>query len=425
MKLKKIKIPDRIENISLKFFVSAPYFFEFLLRFNYYSCPDIGTMGVNSKHGSINMFINEEFLNTLTDIELQGILVHEILHLVNLHITRLGDRHQKLFNIASDICVNEVVLNTDIGGSKLELPKSNYCSKCDIYTKESTCPKCFSSKLTNKTCAFTKEFLDKHNYKGNLISEEIYSFLLETMKEKNEGGGNEGGGNEGGRKLVDNHDVMKESDEMAKETIKQIHKAGVCRGYGNISGNITDHLKSLNKSKVNWQKQLYNALKKISYEKTQFIEQTWTRVNRRNNNFQGKKYLNRKVIIAIDTSGSTGGYLQQFFTEIESILGRMENTTLIQCDCEIVDINKKYKKGDWKNIEIKGFGGTEVQPVFDYIHENKLKDHTIIYFTDGEFSFNFDKKGANVIWAVCNSYESIKVPGGNNIYITNEERGEW
>ena len=54
------------------------------------------------------------------------------------------------------------------------------------------------------------------------------------------------------------------------------------------------------------------------------------------------------------------------------------------------------------------------------IRENKIKDHTLIYFTDGEFCFDFETYGISTILCICNDYDKITVPKGKNIYITQD-----
>ena len=64
----------------------------------------------------------------------------------------------------------------------------------------------------------------------------------------------------------------------------------------------------------------------------------------------------------------------------------------IQCDCLIQDVALIRNREDWlayeKKIRIRGRGGTDFTPVFDYVEKQRqrkeLKDlKALLYFTDG------------------------------------------
>lgn len=106
-----------------------------------------------------------------------------------------------------------------------------------------------------------------------------------------------------------------------------------------------------------------------------------------------------EFVIAIDTSGSCSGQLvQQFLEETASILlnsGSFQtkvNIHIIQCDNQIqedlVISSLSELKGYQDNFQVKGFGGTDFRPVFEYVDQlqkekklNHLKG--MLYFTDG------------------------------------------
>ncbi|MGI6206374.1 MAG: VWA-like domain-containing protein [Anaerovoracaceae bacterium] len=107
----------------------------------------------------------------------------------------------------------------------------------------------------------------------------------------------------------------------------------------------------------------------------------------------------RDFVIAIDTSGSCAGeVVQKFLDKTYSIFSQQENffrkinLHIIQCDAAIqsdVKITNKEEFADYmKNLEFRGFGGTDFRPVFEYV--NQLLEHNefddlkgLIYFTDG------------------------------------------
>ena len=107
-----------------------------------------------------------------------------------------------------------------------------------------------------------------------------------------------------------------------------------------------------------------------------------------------------ELVIAIDTSGScTSKMVEQFLAETYGILSEKENffekmnVYLIQCDCCIQNVRHITSRCDWekcgKYVEIQGRGGTDFRPVFGYIEKLKQKKalknlRALIYFTDGD-----------------------------------------
>lgn len=110
-----------------------------------------------------------------------------------------------------------------------------------------------------------------------------------------------------------------------------------------------------------------------------------------------------EFVIAIDTSGSCSGQLvKQFLEETVSILLDSEsflkkvNIHIIQCDNQVQEdiliTSMEDLEQYQEKLEVKGFGGTDFRPVFEYVDKllkeqafNHLKG--MLYFTDGLGTF--------------------------------------
>ena len=198
----KISIPSRIEEISLKWLRDAPFYSEFLIRFNYFITNGISTMGVNVKKGYINLYINERFMNGgnaeegkplimpkidkktrkpvfvldakgnptfdkhgdpvmemeewkgLNDQELEGVLIHEIMHLIRCHHERARE-DAYVWNIAGDMLINHDISTMSIGNRKMVLPDGA------VYLK----------------------MAQDEGYRGDPITEPVYEWLLDLRKQ--------------------------------------------------------------------------------------------------------------------------------------------------------------------------------------------------------------------------------------------------
>ena len=111
----------------------------------------------------------------------------------------------------------------------------------------------------------------------------------------------------------------------------------------------------------------------------------------------------KEFVIAIDTSGSTSGELvQKFVQKTYNILKSTEsfftkiNLHIIQCDAAIQEDKKITCQEDFdeylKTMKIRGLGGTDFRPVFEYVEQLRKEKEFInlkglIYFTDGYGEF--------------------------------------
>ncbi len=395
--------PQYIQDISCKWFWQAPFFSTFLQNFKYVENEKVPTIGVSAKDGQIMLHIGTNgWFENLPDEHKQSVLVHEILHLV--HETHFNSRGKcyspQIFNVAADICINDEIEKSVLGGKKMELPR----------------PGCFLEMVT------------KEGYKGNVITEEIYEFLMDNKEKFNiqeqECEGGEGGEQEGksgsssgnskdgkGKTILKPFDVHKGLDkneggvdEMTKAVVQGITHVAKMRGCGTMSGNMQEFIKLITTSKINW-RQLLRKFMKSTSTGSMFKLNNWTKANRRHLPLPGKKKHNAEYVIAIDTSGSVSSEeLAMFFSEIDKIASFAE-IRLLQCDTKLTD-SGKYKRGTSSKVKVCGRGGTELSPIFKYMNEHdELKKSKLIVLTDGGFSYNFNTFGIDTLWAITKSGE--------------------
>jgi predicted metal-dependent peptidase len=138
----------------------------------------------------------------------------------------------------------------------------------------------------------------------------------------------------------------------------------------------------------------------------------------------------REFVIAIDTSGSVQGSLVQAFLRktynimFDSIIGRNLNIYIIQCDANIQEAVCIHSKEEFeayiKSMVLKGFGGTDFRPVFEFVNK-KVKDKEftnlkgLIYFTDGYGIFPKTKQEYDTAFVFVNenndpNFEPPEVP---------------
>lgn len=135
----------------------------------------------------------------------------------------------------------------------------------------------------------------------------------------------------------------------------------------------------------------------------------------------------KEFIIAIDTSGSTSGEIVQNFVQktynilksTESFFSKI-NLHIIQCDAKIQEDVKISCQKDFdeylQTMSIKGQGGTDFRPVFDYVEQLRQKKELInlkglIYLTDGFGTFPAKKPDYQAAFIfIAENDNNLKVP---------------
>lgn len=325
---------------------------------------DMPTCGVNVTD-KVNLYINNNFWNSLTKDEREGILQHEVDHIINLHMLRCENKDNKTFNEAADIAINQYID-----------PK-----KVRTGLFPHTITKVFGIKVLEKMPA------------------EYYYEILKNEKEKNKNKQ----GNEIGDTL-DNHNIW-EKGEKNQEAVEQIVKASAknamdkAKAIGNLPGNLEGILNELFKPKINWKQQLKQFIQaSLKYNK----ESSRKKRNKRYGIiYAGKKKTDLlRIYIAVDTSGSVSdNELTQFFSEVNDMVAKNLNLTIkiLIADSQIQD-TFEYKKN--MKIPIKGRGGTAYQPAIEYTNNTNEHVDGLIYFGDGDSADIPIKPKYPVLWAL-------------------------
>lgn len=203
-------------------------------------------------------------------------------------------------------------------------------------------------------------------------------------------------------------DIWQDISERIKIDLETASKA-----QGDKAGNLLQELKELHRERYDYRNFLKNfavlgEVMKINDDEFDYIFYTYGLSLYDNMplieplEYKDEKRI-REFVIAIDTSGSTSGELVQSFLQktynilisTESFFSRI-TLYIIQCDAEIQEVIKISSPEEChaviQNFEIKGLGGTDFRPVFQYV--DQLLDEKafsnlngLIYFTDGYGTF--------------------------------------
>lgn len=125
------------------------------------------------------------------------------------------------------------------------------------------------------------------------------------------------------------------------------------------------------------------------------------------------------IVVAIDTSGSiSADEIQEFISEIDAIKSQVRaRVTLLTCDSDL-NHGCPWTFEAWDeftyDVELRGGGGTNFRPVFDWVDALDSAPGLVIYFTDGEGIFPDAEPDYPVSWLVKGK---AKVPFGQRIQL--------
>lgn len=389
----------QIEQDILELLRSDPFYGYLLIRGDkVYSDKLPALAGVTIRDRITFMFNPALYISTEKDLR-RKILVHECLHLIHEHVDRGQGLDHKLFNIAADAAINQIIP---------DFPDTGKIAGRDVH---------FAT-LNNlqKEVKRKVEPLKSAEYYYDVIKEE------QKRRGKGKGEGEGEGSSDGFGETPDDHgdwnnqkdkhsqvqkEIVKNEVRNAYEQHKKIQSMG--RQIGNIPAELERMILKLLAAKINWKSQLRNF---VANSEEIRLELSRKKRNRRFGMYVpgDKVYSLLKVDLIMDNSGSIGEKeVEQFMSEIHNIHKNNAIIRIIQVDCAVNDISDYNPK---KKIKVKGGGGTDLRPAFDVA----TKGHAdcVICLTDGYIPDTVGRIRKPTLWVVT-ANEQFKAPFGKQI----------
>lgn len=359
-----------------------------------------------------------DFLDSLSDSELDFVMMHEILHVVLQHCFRGDVEDPEAYNIAADIVVNSnIMLENGMKASSITLSKYGIAMHVAPDGKEG------------------------HEY----TAEQVYAMLPKNLNKK---GNNKSLGSAVGRakkeiskeqhqpvQVWDDHSQWgkyEEDDTLRDVWLKRFEDAAEAieiRDPSNARGLLPAFaeriLKELKKSQTDWHTILNDFVQE------EVVDYSFSPPDRRFDDspfflpdFNGKEDRVEDILFMIDTSGSMSddmiaaaysevkGAIDQFNGKLKGWLGFF--------DAAIIKPQPFSDENEFKIIKPAGGGGTDFQIIFEYVfhHMSDKLPASIIILSDGYAPFPLEKLagGIPVLWLLNN--EEVNPPWGKVARIT-------
>lgn len=351
------------------------------------------------------------FLEQLTEKEVDFVLMHEILHVVLKHNVRgkkFRDQHER-YNIACDIVINSTIL------------KENQMDLSSItvgYGKEPSMHLAPDSK-------------EGYNY----TAEQVF-YMLPEMKEKSgkgngipgEKNGPNGSGGTFSGGFKDDHSKWGQSENDSFEQAKweqhiktaaeAFRRRAALQNHGSIPGSVERMLLEMKRPQTDWRTLLLDFVQEEVNDYSFYPPD-----NRYDGpfflpDFNDKEESVSNILFMVDTSASmTDEMVTHAFSEIRGAIDQFGGKLcgyLGFFDAQVTEPKSFSDVNSFELIKPKGGGGTSFEAIFQYVKEN-MSDSlpaSIVILSDGYAPFPNEEctLGIPVLWLLNN--DTVNPPWG-------------
>lgn len=415
------KLLNTVQTMLIDCKLNLPYYGEFNLHINFHEQETIGTCGVNVGTKGMNFYYNPNFLEKMSQKEVNFIDIHEIYHLLFDHPKRTssGLYNHKLSNIAQDMIINHIIWE-DLDHSFVDIPKSddgknmalfvpkeyegklifeelyewlreekdkwdksksssNDCKSCSGSGEKSDqnesgdsdsnnqCPDCNGSGKDSDKDSSGKPSYGPYGKNAKGSKDPLETWSKEKLFEDLDNGTGE---------YLDKHIGDDVPQEMRDGLVKDIMDKLSARGLA--TGNLESTIEKLRKKRKDYLREIKRAISNQIFGTIK--EKTIVKPNRKQiSGIKGFRKMKTKINVILDVSGSMHGLIEKV---INYVYQNDIEINLIQADTQVNKVETLKSGKKLETIKLTGFGGTVLQPSIDYVCQHFNKYNTVL-LTDG------------------------------------------
>ena len=409
--------------------------------------------------------INPDFLLNLPDEKAFSYMLHQVMHLALQHAQRRMGRDEELWNIAADIVINEMIVNTtqwptapmtawdtrfaDQSVEQVyrqlreeeEAPQSGDQEPSDeLQDTESSGEgddegdDTENSSADQSDPASDDETGDDAGNDGNTPNEKQGDNAKQTSAEnQRDDAGKQNRAPRPSRslaKLYGSHADIADSankssarddmDDSAywNDAVSQAETVALSRTQGELPGALKREFERVNRSRVDWRRELWRF---VSDRQSDFSEFDQRHIHR-GLYVEELRVDGMELAVAIDTSGSIDDHeLGVFIKELEAVQKLHQDVGVLLYYCDAA-VHGPYKLNNRQPFEPSPVGGsgTSFTPVFEAIDELSVTDKPdcLIYFTDGYGEFPPAPPAYSTLWVLTSGgCEESEVPFGTTVRV--------
>ena len=361
-----------------------------LMHMNYAVSCDIKTVRADGER----IIFSPDFLEKLSDRELDYVLIHEILHIAFGHYLKRAELEAKIYDRAADIVVNSQIL---------------FVSRFDI------------GSITMKGYGAGEHLAPDGREGYKYTADEVYRMLV-AEEAKAAGGGTHRADRDsvGSGGSWDDHNgwEAKEDERLSElwdkrcvDAAHSVMEMGPSLKYGTIPASILRKIRALKSPQTDW-KTVLNEF--IEEEITDF---TFSPPDRRFDDctfflpdYNDKEAAAKDILFMIDISGSMQDeMIAAVYSEVKGALEQFDGRLKGWLGFFDVNVTKPKEFDSIEDIlalKPVGGGGTSFHSIFRYVERNMTDNlpQCIVILTDGfaEFPEETAALRVPVLWILCN-----------------------
>jgi predicted metal-dependent peptidase len=331
---------------------------------------------------------NDEYISELELDEVSFTLANGAMHAVLTHESRKNSRMSWLWQLATDYAINDMLVENEMSKPY----KCNYDER-------------FEGMYAEEIYAILKDEIQNEEFDDNEDNETGYN-EQDKQKQNELSEPNQDEAKEKNRPQMEVEDVEQSVSDEFFENIEQ-EAQSKSQSMGDLPLGLERFVEIVTSSKVDWREELRHAIDNYYLSDYRMMPPS-------------KKLLYSgiylpslhsdffRLTIAIDSSGSINEeQLALFMAEIESIMITIDRfqIDILVCDAK-VHSHETFYAGDVLSYTIKGSGGTDFRPVFEYIEAHLYDTQLLLYFTDLEGQFPEIEPLYETIWVVDTTNKS-------------------
>lgn len=384
-----------------------PFFAQIVQYLKPQPCSLIPTMGVDANS---NLYVNEAFLESLSDTDTLWVLAHEAMHMVTMTHGRMPEGADRIvFNIASDCSINALITDDahiPIISEKIATPI--YGGKWTKYKGATTEAIYYDiMKDPQKALGCTLEELHAQNgdegeggSSGGVRKGELkgkwWDDSASRLGKKGAAQGMDADGNAKGQGGM--------TDEQKSQWKQRIASAtAAAKSQGKLSGGLEDYVTTILEAKKDWRRELRSLAMTALRSRW-----TWKTPGRRSGSkirTPGKEKGVPVAICYIDTSGSQSDLdIQRCLSETAKIFKICGGKGHLILGDSVIYFSGEMTSDNLSHLPEVHRGGTDFRVLFDHIEETmKKKPSLLVGFTDCMGPFPDKAPSYPVVWCVPKS----------------------
>jgi len=357
------------------------------------------------------LYYNQDYINALDIQQTQFVLAKQALHCALSHFARRQHRIKHRWDLACDYAVNPLLINDGLKAPPETLVDDGYegMTAEEIYH--------YIGDLDNEDSELDKQ--DEKNQDSDHPDKDNQNKDQQDQRNENSQNSSEESNQDMPASSEKDLDVNDEIPSLAPKPVPltpqeqeelsvqwQQRLAGAAQTAmqaGKLGGSMARMVDFMLQPKLPWRMLLARYMTASARD-----DYSYSRPSSRRGDpaiFPSLRSAQINVAVGVDISGSVDDQeMSEFMSEVDAIKANMRaRITLLPCDAALAE-GSPWIFEPWEEVtlpkQLKGGGGTDFNPVFEWLDEQDQNPDLLVYFTDCKGSFPKILPTFPVIWLV-------------------------